>query len=137
MAATTTPSIGSKTESTTTQQIIEYFMESAPQNGHSIVRYNNILNTGDNVTGYVHLIGEWELVGDWATPWEFSVFDPNGELLDHAVLTYNLVDLDPFYYFGFVAPNQGVYVIEIIHISVFPRDLYMEIKPPGWEMILN
>jgi hypothetical protein len=120
------------TESSTAEQIIEYFMHEAPQNGNSIARYTNILNSGDKVTGYVELIGEWELAGDWATPWEFNAFDPNGEMLDHAILTYDLVDLDPHYYFTFVAPSQGEYTIEVIHISIFPRDLYMKIQPPGW-----
>ena len=133
VATTTNPS----TESTTTQQIIEYFMPSAPQNGTSIVHYTNVLNTGDNVVGYVELIGEWELSGDWATPWEFNALGPNGEILDHVILTYNLVDLDPFHYFDYTAPVQGVYTIEIIHISEFPRDLYIEIQPSGWELSSN
>ena len=137
IATTTNPSIESTTESTNTQQIIDYFMESAPQNGRSIVYYTNVLNAGDNVTGFVELIGEWELAGDWAHPWEFYALDPNGEVLDHVVLTYNLVDLDPFHYFDFTAPIQGVYTIEVIHISTFPRDLYIKIQPSGWELSLN
>lgn len=133
ITTTTNPS----TESTTTQQIIDHFMQSAPVNGHSIVNYTNVLSVGDNVIGYVQLAGEWELAGDWATPWEFNAFGPNGEVMDHVILTYNLVDLDPFHYFDFTALSQGVYTIEVTHISTFPRDLYMEIQPSGWELSTN
>ena len=135
--ATTTQPTSKTTEPTTTQQKIEYFMESAPPDGNSSVRYTNILNTGDNVSGLIQLVGEWELSGDWAYPWEFKVLNPSGDVVEQAIVRYDTWVDDPVYYFNFSASIQGVYTIEVAHISVFPRDLYMEIQPSGWKIILN
>ena len=136
IATTTNPSIESTTESTNTQQIIDYFMPQAPFGGLSKVKYTNVLNAGDNVIGSAQLIGEWELSGDWAHPWEFNVLGPSGEVLDHVDILYDM-EHDPVHYFDFTASIQGVYTLEVIHISVFPRDMHIEIQPSGWEFDMH
>jgi len=129
--ATTAPS---STESTNTLQMIDYFMQEAPLDGQSIVSYTNVLGVGEKVTGYIQLIGEWELSGDWAHPWEFFALDPNGEVLDHTIVIYDKLGTDPVHYFEFTTSIQGIYTLEVIHISVFPRDMHIEIQPSGWEL---
>lgn len=117
-----------------TTQRIDYFMQSVLTDGNSVVNYTKFLNAGDNVSGYVELIGEWELSGDWRTEWYFNALSPSGEVLDYAIILY---DMDPYYYFNFTASTQGVYTIQVIHISCFPQDLRIEIQPSGWELSGN
>jgi len=122
----------------TTQQI-DYFMQSAPIDGNSVVNYTKVLNVGDNVSGYVVLTGEWELSGDWRTPWHFKALSPSGEVLDSAIIQFDIeaAIMNPLYYFNFTASTQGVYTIQVIHISCFPQDLHIEIRPSGWELSGN
>jgi len=109
-------------------------MQLAPIDGNSVVNYTKVLNAGDNVSGYAELTGEWELSGDWRTEWYFNALSPSGEVLDYAIILY---DMDPLYYFNFTASTQGVYTIQVIHVSCFPQDLHIEIQPSGWELSGN
>lgn len=125
-----------------TVQSIHYLMQPVPPagggwlHGESVATYIKVLNAGANVSGYVELNGEWELIGDWRTPWFFKALDPGGVVLDAITVDY---DMNPgwitsyCYYFNFTASTQGVYTIQVIHVSVYAQDLHIEIQPSGWE----
>ena len=135
--ATYTPTEESTTPQEGTTQIIDYFMQAAPIDGDSVVNYTKVLNAGDNVSGYALLVGEWELAGDWRTPWFFKALSPSGEVLDSATVQFHVEGEETTYYFDLTAPTQGVYTIQISHISCFPQDVHIEIQPPGWEFSGN
>ena len=120
-----------------TTQIIDYYMQAAPIDGDSIVNYTNVLNAGDNVSGWVQMVGKWELPGDWRTPWFFKALSPSGEVLDFATIQFHIEGEDPVYNFNFTAPTQGVYTIQISHICCNPQDVHIEIQPSGWEFSGN
>jgi len=77
------------------------------------------------------VIGLWEVEGDFTTPWTFEAWSPNGTLIDTETFNW---DNDPYHYFDFTATTAGEYVLRAIHVSLYTRDLTMEIIPAGWRL---
>lgn len=111
-------------------QHINQVMQSAPLLGRSVVQYAKVLNAGDIVNGYIMITGLWEIELDYATPWTFEAWSPDGVMLDNATINY---DIDPYHAFKFTANTRGKYLLRAIHISLSTRDLDIFVSPTGWE----
>jgi len=108
-------------------QRIEYTMPAGSVSG-SYVSYSKALSAGDTVSGFVELTGTYYSV-DWSYEWTFQVLGPGGESLQvwkgHWV---NNIHHD----FSFIASYAGTYKIRVSHASSYPKNLVIEIRPPGW-----
>ncbi|RJO60581.1 MAG: hypothetical protein C4542_08850 [Dehalococcoidia bacterium] len=119
------------TKETSKPQQIHQVMQVAPQGGRSIVDYTKFLNAGDEVSGNI-MVTELEVeFTDWATPWTFEAWAPDGVLLDTATIIY---EDDPYHAFKFIAKITGEYTIRAIHMSLSPRNLDIVVSPAGWQL---
>lgn len=112
-------------------QQIHQVMPAAPQGGRSIVDYTKFLNAGDAVSGNIMVTESQAEFIDWATPWTFEAWAPDGVLLDTATIIF---EEDPYHAFKFIAKITGEYTIRAIHNSLSPRNLDIVISPPGWQL---
>jgi hypothetical protein len=131
----TTTTVGPSQASATGPQVIFAAMPPAPVRSTRVFEYARSLKSGDEVSGYANVYGEWEVPGDSATPWTFEMYDPAGILINSATTHFFPFDAeDPYYYFNVKAPMDGQYTIRIIHYSLMDRFLRMEVSPPGWQL---
>ena len=120
-----TPPPSSTPESTS--QTIEYVMPPGSVAG-SRVSYSKQLDAGEQVSGFVELSGEYHDI-DWSYGWHFQILGPGGEILHE--WKGHWVD-SPHHDFSFMAAAEGKYTLEIKHASSYPKNLIIEIQPPGW-----
>ena len=108
-------------------QTIEYTM---PKGSifTSSVSYTKWLNAGEEVAGFARLTGEDPLF-EWSHKWHFQILGPGGESLHDWDGRY---DTAPRHNFSFTASYAGKYKIRISHWSSAPKDLVIEVWPPGW-----
>jgi hypothetical protein len=123
---------GAETETTpSTTQRIHQIMPAAPQGSRTVIDYTRNLTVGDEVTGSVMVTEAQPEFIDWATPWTFEAWDPNGVLLDSATIIF---EADPYHAFTFIAQITGEYTVRTIHTSLSNRDLNIMINPSGWQL---
>jgi hypothetical protein len=114
-----------------TTQHIEQVMQAATTQDLSTADYTKGLNAGDEVNGNIMVVG-WDVEFlDWASPWNFEVWAPDGTLVDSASIIW---DVDQYYAFKFVAKIAGEYSIRAIHRGLAARDLDIMISPAGWHL---
>ncbi len=112
-------------------QKIHQVMQAVPRGGRSIVDYTKFLNAGDEVSGNIMVTESQVEFLDWATPWTFEAWAPDGVLLDTATIIY---EDDPYHAFKFIAKITGEYTIRAIHVSLSPRNLDIMVSPAGWQL---
>jgi hypothetical protein len=123
---------GVEVETTTDiTQRIHQIMPAAPQGSRTVIDYTRNLTAGDEITGTVMVTEAQPEFIDWATPWTFEAWDPNGVLLDSATIIF---EVDPYHSFNFIAQITGEYTIRTIHTSLSNRDLNIMINPSGWQL---
>ena len=112
-------------------QLIHQVMQAAPWGGRSIVDYTMFLNAGDAVSGNIMVTESQVEFLDWATPWTFEAWAPDGALLDTATIIF---EEDPYHAFKFIAKITGEYTLRAIHNSLSPRNLDIVVSPSGWQL---
>ncbi len=108
-------------------EIIHYTMPPGSIAG-SVVSYSKVCQTGEMVTGFAELTGTY-YSSDWSYTWSFQVLGPGGESLED--WQGNWVS-NNHHVFNFKTSYAGTYKIRVCHASCYPKNLTIEIRPPGW-----
>ncbi len=116
-----------ETESTATPQRIQYTMPGWGILG-CVVSYTKECQAGERITGFVELTGTYYSV-DWSYEWTFQILGPGGESVQ---IWKGRWDNSNHHDFSFTASYAGTYKIRVSHASNYPKNLVIEIQPPGW-----
>jgi len=108
-------------------QTIEYEMPPGAASAY-VLSYQNQLEAGEVIDGFVELTGESQSADQFAN-WRFQIFGPANEILHE---WEGNVFSRQHYDFNLTAENAGQYTLKISHVSRYPKNLVIEVKPPGW-----
>ncbi len=117
---------------TPTSQTINQTMPVAGTAGASISYYRT-LQVGDAVSGSVQLTGQPQS-RDGSYVWTFQVVGPGGQ----STLDWTGNWSNNYYYpFSFTASAAGTYKVVVTHHSSYPKQLTIQVAPPGWQYAGN
>jgi hypothetical protein len=94
----------------------------------STAAYSKYLQQGEQVNMAIQLTGE-PVSTDWSYGWGIDVFGPGGESMqqwqgDWMKNNYHVLE--------FTASYSGTYMVRIGHVSLYPKNLTISVKPAGW-----
>jgi hypothetical protein len=94
----------------------------------SFVSYSKYLEAGTEVNMTVELTGEPQET-DWSYQWDIQILGPGGESMQQWQghwMNNNFHPLD------FTASYSGMYKVRVGHLSLYPKELVIKVKPAGW-----
>jgi hypothetical protein len=91
--------------------------------------FTNTLEKGDVIEGFVDISGEYK-TQDWSFDWTGEVLDPNGDTID--IFRGHWLR-ETRYDLNVEIPAAGEYTIRIRHNSRYQKELFIHIRPAGWQ----
>ncbi|MFC1907216.1 hypothetical protein ACFLW8_03925, partial [Chloroflexota bacterium] len=88
-----------------------------------------ILQAGDEVSGYVEIYEATSHASELQKGWYFDVTGQGGKKINS---WKGLYDVDSRHDFSFVVEENGVYIIKVSHVSNYNKALYIKVLPYGW-----